>query len=205
MTNQTLYDEIGHHLICDDKPSEFLNDIYDNSAFSSYPFDMIKKTKKTKQSPVYHPEGNVWNHTMLVVDEAAKVKEKSKNQQVFMWSALLHDIGKPQTTRAKKGKITSYNHDKVGAVLSKEFLSNFSQDEIFINDVSQLVKYHMQILFVIKGLPYADIKGMKQSSDIEEIALLGLCDRLGRANSDTAQEVENIKTFLNICKKYEEI
>ncbi len=201
MTNQALYDEICHHLIYDDKPSKFLNKIYDNPDFSSYPFDMIKNIAKTNQSPIYHAEGNVWNHTMMVVDEAAKVKSKSKNQLVFMWSALLHDIGKPQTTRIKKGKITSYNHDKVGAVLSKEFLSNFTQDEIFINDVFQLVKYHMQILFVIKGLSYANIKGMKQDTDIEEVALLGLCDRLGRAGSNESQETENIKTFLNICKK----
>lgn len=203
MTNQTLYNEICHHLIYDDKPSEFLNNIYGNPSFSSYPFDMIKNTAKTNQSPIYHAEGNVWNHTMMVVDEAAKVKEKSKNQLVFMWSALLHDIGKPQTTRIKKGKITSYNHDKVGAVLSKEFLSNFTQDEIFINDVSQLVKYHMQILFVIKGLSYSNIKGMKQDTDIEEIALLGLCDRLGRAGSNESQEIKNIKTFLNICNNRE--
>jgi putative nucleotidyltransferase with HDIG domain len=49
---------------------------------------------------------------LLVVDEAAKRKAYSTDQRVFMWAALLHDIGKPASTRLRKGRITAYNHDK---------------------------------------------------------------------------------------------
>ncbi len=71
----------------------------------------------TGQSPQHHPEGSVWNHTLLVVDEAAKIKEQSADPRTFMWAALLHDLGKPSTTMRRKSKITSYDHDKVGAQL----------------------------------------------------------------------------------------
>jgi len=57
----------------------------------------------------------------------------------------------------------------------------------------------MQILYVVNDLPFQDIQGMKTRGDIHEIALLGLCDRLGRGRSNAAEEYENIKLFLKIC------
>lgn len=65
---------------------------------------MLHRLKGTEQSLLHHPEGDVWNHTLLVVDEAANVKNKSTDAAVFMWAALLHDIGKPDTT-TKPGKV----------------------------------------------------------------------------------------------------
>lgn len=200
MTKKELFLDIHKHLLEDDKPSAYLKEVYHNSLFSQPPFDMLKKLKATHQSPLHHPEGNVWNHTMLVVDQAAKVKAKSKNHAVFMWAVLLHDIGKPTTTRQRKGKITSYNHDRVGAALAGEFLSKFTNEHNFIQDICNLVRYHMHILYVVNNLPFADIKGMKESTDINDIALLGLCDRLGRTNADRKAEEQTIQIFLQKCK-----
>ncbi len=200
MTLLSLYLDIYNHILKDDRPSVYLNKIYSNLQFRNHPFHMLYRLKVTEQSPRHHPEGNVWNHTMLVVDEAAKVKLESKDPIVFMWAALLHDIGKPNTTKVRKGRITAYNHDKVGAELSREFLGEFTNDSNFINKVSNLIRYHMQILFVVKNLPFADIPGMIRDTDIEEVALLGLCDRLGRTNNERSMEEENIQLFLQKCK-----
>ncbi|WRR95120.1 HDIG domain-containing protein [Sinanaerobacter sp. ZZT-01] len=153
--------------------------------------------QSTKQSPLYHPEGSVWNHTMLVIDEAAKRKKQSRNPSVFMWAALLHDIGKPSTTKIKKGKIISYKHDIAGAELAYNFLSAFTKDTHFINQVCSLIKYHMHILFVIKDLPFSDLEGLRKNANITEVALLGLCDRLGRTNANLAEEEKNIQLFLD--------
>jgi len=136
-----------------------------------------------------------------VTNEASKVKDKSKDPKVFMWAALLHDIGKPLTTRTRKGKITSYDHDKVVAELANEFLSEFTDDKDFIEKVSALIRYHMHILYVHKDLPFADIKGMREQTDIDEVALLGLCDRLGRQGSDRLSEEENIRQFIHKVKR----
>ena len=60
------------------------------------------------QSPVHHPEGDVFNHTMMVVDEAAKLRDKAKFPLGFMYAALCHDFGKILTTTIKEdGKIIS--------------------------------------------------------------------------------------------------
>ena len=191
--------EINNHILLDKQPSTFLNSIVNTKIFKEYPFYMLYKLKETEQSPIHHPEGNAWNHTMLVVDEAAKHKNKSRDERAFMWAALLHDIGKAETTKNKKGKITAYNHESVGADLCVKFLREFTTDDKFIQKVKGLVRWHMQILHVVKDMPFADIKSMKEETDIKEVALLGFCDRMGRTNVDILKEKNNIKIFLDKC------
>lgn len=191
-----IFESISQHLMKDEAPSNYINRVFKLNECKTYPFSMLLDLQSTEQSPIHHPEGSAWNHTMLVVDEAARRKNQSHNPSVFMWAALLHDIGKPSTTKSRKGKITSYNHDKIGADLAKDFLSVFTEDDNFIDKVSALIRYHMHILFVTRDLPFSDLKGLKQQTDIHEVALLGLCDRLGRTNANLAEEEKNIKLFL---------
>lgn len=211
-----IFEEISSHLLNDAKPSIYLENLIMGKLNSIYPFTMLYKLKDTKQSPKYHPEGNVWNHTMMVVNEAAIVREISKNQIVFMWAALLHDIGKIDTTRVKKnGRITSYDHDRVGVRLSREILDTLIQDnklvcdkECFIDEVTELVRWHMHILYVVNKLPFGDVDKLVKTGDIDEIALLGWCDRMGRTNSDPMEEEINIKKFIEICyfkRKYYQV
>lgn len=190
-----LYNEINSHLLEDNKPSVYLNDLLGKKKLSEFPFSMLSSLEKTPQSQVHHPEGNVWNHTMLVVDMAAKVRKKSKNQRALMLAALLHDIGKANTTRIKKGKITSYDHDVWGEKLAKEFLEYFKEDKVFIKEVTSLVRYHMQVLFIINGWRFADIASVKENANADELALLGFCDRMGRGNSNLEDEEKAIKEF----------
>jgi putative nucleotidyltransferase with HDIG domain len=205
--NQLMFEEkkktfvdILQHLLEDEQPSFYMNQILSTQIFREKPFSMLYKLKDTKQSPIHHPEGNAWNHTMLVVNEAAKVRNQSKNPEVFMCAALLHDIGKPETTRNRKGKITSYDHDIIGAERTKEFLELCDCKNEFIDEVVKLVRYHMHILYVLKNLSFGKIDEMMKQVDINELALIGLCDRLGRLNVDRKQEEDNIREFLDKCK-----
>ncbi len=197
MTTLETFRRLEHCLLEDTRPSQALKKIFNQPLPPE--FDLIQRMKTTEQSPIHHPEGNVWNHTLLVVDEAAKRRGESKCPQALMWAALLHDIGKPNTTRIRRGKITSYNHEKAGAALARRFLSGFGADQALTDRVCMLIRYHMQILFVVKEMPFADIKGMKENSDIEEVALLGLCDRMGRRHSNLAAEEANVRRFMKKC------
>jgi putative nucleotidyltransferase with HDIG domain len=200
MTHSTrLFSKIEEHLLGDERPSAALRELVKKPDYDCYPFSMLKKLETTEQSPVHHPEGNVWKHTLLVVDEAAKRRRESRDPRAFIWAALLHDIGKPATTRSRKGRITAYDHDKVGAELAEEFLSAVTDDQRLIETVVQLVKYHMQLLYVVNDLPFKDISGMKRHSDIREIALLCLCDRLGRTGADRKKEEEQFRKFVTLC------
>ena len=199
----THFEEITVHLLQDDRPSAYCARISEEPFFQESPFDMLYRLKGTRQSPQHHPEGDVFVHTMLVVDQAARRREDSREPKAFMWAALLHDIGKPSTTRNRKGKITSYDHDKAGAELAETFLSKLTDDTLFIQKVVRLVRWHMQILFVVNRLSFADLEGMLAETDVRELGLLGLCDRLGRKGADRVREEENIRVFLQRCKEYE--
>ncbi|HBN83225.1 MAG TPA: phosphohydrolase [Clostridiales bacterium] len=194
---QELFYEMTEHLLKDEVPSIYLNELLKKPRSKEFPLNLLLKMQKTEQSKKHHPEGNVWNHTMLVTDEAAKVREKSKDSRVFMWAALLHDIGKPDTTRMRKGRITAYDHDKVGTKLCVEFLRFFTDEEEFIDSVRVLVRYHMHMLYVLNKLPFGDIENLLKEADINEIALLSLCDRLGRTGADIDEEQENYEKYLS--------
>lgn len=190
-----IFEEINEHLMNDEKPSEYITSLSKKKEFQGFPFDFLWKLKNTEQSEKYHPEGSVWNHTMLVLDEAAMVRGQSKDTKAFMWAALLHDIGKPSTTRIRKGKITSYDHDVAGEKLCIEFLKTFAVEEEFIRKVSSLVRYHMHMLYILKGLPHGDIKGLLKEVDADDIALLCRCDRMGRTGVDREFEDAQFREF----------
>ncbi|MDR3541577.1 MAG: HDIG domain-containing protein [Desulfosporosinus sp.] len=198
--------EFDTHLMNDKKPSTYFLELSKTGIFDvKYPYTLLGDLIKIPQSPKHHPEGSVWNHTMLVLDNAGERKHLSQNPKVLMWSALLHDLGKASTTKLTKGRITSYDHDKLGERLSGNFLMEITDDHEFIKQVSKMVRWHMQILFVTKGLPFADIRRMAAEVSIDEVALLGLCDRLGRGNMTIDKrlaEEKSIMTFLEKCHKY---
>lgn len=190
------FQEITEHLLSEEKPSDYINSLSKNHWFNEYPFNMLQQLKRTEQSMKYHPEGSVWNHTMLVLDEAAKVKKQSKDAKALLWAALLHDIGKPDTTRMRKGRITSYDHDVVGEKLCIDFLRALSAEEDFIQKVAALVRYHMHMLYVLKELPYGDVNNLIKRVDIHEISLLCRCDRLGREGAEIEKEETEYREFL---------
>ena len=200
MTDKEIFLDIEKHLLNDDKPSIYLLKLLKEGALDNYPFSMIKDLQSVEQNPKFHPEGNVFVHTIMVVDEGAKNREKSNNKRAFMWSLLLHDIGKKPTTKVRKGRLTSYDHDIVGADMTKKFLTYFNEEESFIAEVTGLVRWHMQSLFVTKNLKFQNISNMLEDVKINEIVLVSLSDRLGRGSLDNT-EIDNTKIEMN---KFEE-
>lgn len=203
MDKKQLFEEIQAHLLNDDAPSLYFNHICDSGSLDDFPFILLRRLKEVPQSPKHHPEGSVWNHTMLVIDEAAKKKAESPNPAAFMLAALLHDIGKAETTNHDNGRITAYDHDKIGAMRTEEFLKELTKEKNLIHQVSSLVRWHMQILFIIKSMKFADMSNMINQVDPEEIALLGYCDRMGRLNADQKTESENLRLFLKKCHEFQ--
>ncbi len=198
MSNKQLFLEINNILLSSEQPSKEIRNLIKEGKFDKKPLNQIKDLAKIDQNPKYHPEGDVLEHILLVVDNASKYKSQSHNEQIFMWAALLHDIGKITTTKIRKGRITSYNHDVEGENLAKVFLDELTDDENFKNKVSKLVRWHMQPLFYDKNLPFFTPQNMINDVEYKEIALLSLCDRLGRGNltKETEElEKERIKNF----------
>ncbi len=196
MTDKEFFLKIEKHLLNDDKPSIYLDGLLKDGELDKYPFSMIKDLQSVDQNPKFHPEGNVFIHTMMVVDEGAKNREKSNEKRAFMWTLLLHDIGKKPTTQVRKGRLTSYNHESVGADMTKKFLTYFNEEESFISKVTALVRWHMQSLFVTKNMKFQNIRSMLEDVDINEIVLVSLSDRLGRGKLDST-EIRNTQIEIN--------
>ncbi|MDF3003833.1 MAG: hypothetical protein K0S22_305 [Oscillospiraceae bacterium] len=188
-------------MIGDNAPAAQIDNIARQAEFKQSAFSALILQMSTPQSPVHHPEGHVWNHTLLVVDRAAARKTFSAFPRAFMWAALLHDIGKPDTTKNRRGRITAYDHDRVGADLARAILQQVTDETNFLEAVVSLVRYHMQPLYVVKGLPFQDIDGMKSHTSVAEVALLSYCDRLGRGSVDRRAEAQAIITFLKKCNE----
>ncbi|MGL5312126.1 MAG: HD domain-containing protein [Peptostreptococcaceae bacterium] len=180
MSSKDVFHKVNKILLESMKPSDEIKSLIKEGYFDKEPFNSIKKLDKIDQNPKYHPEGSVLNHVLLVVDKASEHKDESIDRNVFMWSALLHDIGKLTTTKIRKNRITSYNHDIEGEKIALEFLDKLTEDEEFKHKVSKLVKWHMQPLFFDKNLPFFNPKDMLNEVEYKEVALLSLCDRLGR-------------------------
>ncbi|MCY6958067.1 HDIG domain-containing metalloprotein [Clostridium brassicae] len=201
-----IFEEFNIHLMNDEKPSDYFNNLIKEGEFPKiYPFNLLEELKDVPQSPKHHPEGSVWNHTMMVVDNAAERKTLSEEPHAFMWAAFLHDLGKKPTTKLRKGRITAYEHDIQGEKIARKFLEELTGEKEFIDKVCYLVRWHMQILFVVKDLPFADVKNMILQVSPDEVALLSLCDRLGRGEMTEEkykEEEENINKFLYKVKNF---
>lgn len=201
MDKRDLFSKIDKILLQSSKPSQEIKKLIKDGYFDTEPFNLIKNLVKIEQNPKYHPEGNVLNHILLVTDNASNLKEKSRDKRAFMWGAFLHDIGKLTTTKIRKNRITSYNHDTEGEKIALDFLDKLTDDEDFKKRVSKLVRWHMQPLFFDKNLPFFKPKDMLNDVEYKEIALLSLCDRLGRGEMES-KTIESEKNRIENFKKY---
>jgi poly(A) polymerase len=110
----------------------------------------ISAMKGVEQSPQYHPEGDVFVHTLLLLEKLPAGASKT-----LAWGALLHDVGKPPTFRVAPDRIRFDGHVEVGVKMAAEICRRlrFSNDET--DQILALVDNHMR---------FADVERMKQST-----------------------------------------
>lgn len=193
----TLLRYIIEHLLNDAKPSIYLKSI--KESLKDTPLEILVELEGVEQEKKHHPEGNVWNHVLLVVDQAAALRGYANNPKSLMLAALLHDVGKKAATRKNKnGRWISYDHDKIGAELVSKILTSYEIDKDEIDKVCGLVKYHMHHLFIIKNLPYGNVGGLINDVDINDMALLFISDRLGRLQETYEEKSKEILDVLEI-------
>ena len=110
----------------------------------------IAAMKGVEQPPQYHPEGDVFVHTMLLLEKLPAGVSKT-----LAWGALLHDVGKPPTFRVAPDRIRFDGHVEVGVKMAAEICRRlrFSNDET--DQILALIDNHMR---------FADVQRMKQST-----------------------------------------
>jgi len=115
----------------------------------------VAKLKGVEQPPQYHPEGDVWVHTLMLLEHLPRGASVT-----LAWGMLLHDIGKPATFTApdptKPGDRIRFNgHVEVGMAVARGILNRlrFSNEECA--QILALIQHHMQ---------FGDVMKMKQST-----------------------------------------
>lgn len=101
-----------------------------------------------EQPPKYHPEGDVFTHTMLLLEHIAY-----PNAEVA-WSALLHDVGKKDTFRVIEGRIRFFGHEEKGSKMAEEILQRLKLPSRTIKNVVKAIANHMR---------FSHVKVMRQS------------------------------------------
>ena len=197
--------ELENVLLTYEKPSVYFKELRENKNLE-LDFPEIYDLIGVIQSPIHHPEGDVFNHTMLVIDEAAKLKNKAKNPLGFMYSALCHDFGKVLTTKTKEdGRIISYNHERAGLKLVRKFLNRTTkkEDNNLREYVLNMTEFHMQPnqLANQNSKLKSTRKLFGKSVCPEDLVLLAKADALGRTiNQDYTKKEEYLKNALNDYK-----
>lgn len=101
----------------------------------------------TQQEFEWHPEGDVWVHTLMVVDAAKRIAERfrlEKDQaRAVVYASLCHDLGKPGTTAYENGRVRSHAHDVAGDEPTRAFLEKLGVEKKFIERVVPLVREHL--------------------------------------------------------------
>ena len=159
------------------------------------------------QDEEYHPEGDVWIHTMMTIDELARIlKEQNiedEYRKLYLFYAILcHDLGKPFCTKEINGKITSHKHESLGIEPTVSFLSKLTSEKRFIEIVCSLVKNHLTPFQLY--LADSSLKAIKRLSlkvNIEDLCLVCLADCLGRNIKDKEKCPKATKWLLDKAKE----
>ena len=143
------------------------------------------------QNPAYHAEGDVWNHTMLVLDAAAVLRPQAQQPLGFMLAALCHDFGKPLTTQEKDGRIISHGHEAAGVPLARQLLAALGfADPALTAYVCNMVSLHMRpnALAAQGSSEKATNRLFHESVCPADLVLLAAADRNGRITTQKATD-----------------
>ena len=144
------------------------------------------------QEPEWHPEGDVWVHTMMVIDQARQRIDDldGPDRIILMLGAVCHDLGKPATTAFVDGRIRSLDHEEQGVEPATIFLDRLNIHSIDGRDVRRqvlgLVAHHLKPGMLYKRrdeVSDAAFRRLALKVDLELLARMAKADCLGRTGS----------------------
>ena len=184
LPKERIYEEFKKLFLKSSKPSIGFELLKDLGVLKYFP--ELKALISCVQDPIYHPEGDVWIHTMMCLDELSRIlKEENivdEYRKLYLFYAILcHDFGKPFCTKEIAGKITSFKHENLGIEPTISFLLKLTNERKFIEIVCSLVKTHLvPFQLYLSDSSLKAIKRLSLKVNIEDLCLVSLADCLGR-------------------------
>ncbi len=136
----------------------------------------IEAMKGVEQSPDYHPEGDVFTHTMLTLSHLDSPTE------TLAYGCLLHDVAKPVCIRRDEHRLTFYGHTEKGAEMAEELLKRLKRSRATWERVAYLVRNHLRHVQAPQ-MRLSTLKRFLGEDGIDELLELTRIDALS-ANGD---------------------
>ena len=197
LSSERVFGELEKALLKADHPSVFFTVLREMRQLDCW-FPEVRDLIGVPQPAEFHPEGDVWTHTMLVLDQAASLRGKAGNPLGLMLSALCHDLGKPAATRVESdGRLHSFGHDQEGVVVAERFLSRITQEKKLKQYVKNMVQLHMlpNMMAFQKAGQKAFNRLFDRAISPDDLLLLSRADILG-CGSMTAEKYAEAEALL---------
>ena len=147
----------------------------------------VDTLRGTPQDPEWHPEGDVFEHTLLALDRAAELgPDDPEARRTLLFATLCHDFGKPATTRRRRGRITAYAHDAAGGPVARRFLERLRAPRALAEEVEALTRRHLAPAFYPRqGAKRAAYRRLARElaaagTTLESLLRVATADQLGR-------------------------
>lgn len=168
------------------RPSAGLRFLADSGWLAHFP--PLNALQGVPQDPEWHPEGDVFQHTLHVLDALVELPEwreaDAVDRAVWSFAALAHDFGKSCTTRSVerdgRPRIVSPGHEQESARLAEEFLSSIHAPRVYVERVLPLVENHMVYLAEITTRSVRRLARRLQPESIDRLCTLMTADAYGR-------------------------
>ena len=183
LPKERIMGELQKALLKAEKPSLFFEKMREMNQLSAW-FSELEALIGIEQNPKYHSEGDVWVHTMMVLDQAARLKEYSGNPLGFMLSAVTHDFGKAVATEVIDGVVHAYGHEVKGLPLIKTFMQRLTNEVDLTKYVLNMAELHMKpnVLAAVNASVKSSNKMLDSAIDPEGLICLAIADGLGKTS-----------------------
>jgi len=187
------------------KPSAGLRVLKEMGWLSFYP--ELRDLQDVPQEPEWHPEGDVWQHTLHCIDAMVAQKKwihaEADERCSLLLAILCHDFGKPLCTKQmeKKGKLrwTSHGHADLGVPLAESFLKRIGAFQKIAAPVPNLVqKHHFLVNAEPEGPSHSSLRKLARKlapATASQLSAVMSADTLGRPPLLNEEKLRQIQDF----------
>ena len=199
LSSERVFTELSKALNTE-KPSIFFNVLREADVLDIH-FKKIKDLIGAEQPPKYHPEGDAYNHTMLVLDMAAELTEHLQEQRrlEIRFSALVHDLGKGVTPKEEYPH--HYGHENSGAELVENFANKIKAPNNWIKCGKTACREHMRGGIFYKMKPSTKVEFIervdKSLLGLDGLQIVVICDKTSGGRPSNKDDI----SFQYIGKK----
>lgn len=165
--------------------------------------------RQCQQDAEWHAEGDVWTHTLMVCQQVELLDGYAEltrlDQLKLLFTALLHDAGKPATTviDAESGRTRSPRHSIVGATMTRNILRELECDLETREQVVNLVRYHGRPPYLLeREAPEFEVIRLSWLLSNHLLYLFALADTRGRLTAETSRPEDALHLWRDLALEY---